>query len=69
MSICMYVRMYVCMQSINQSKIYIEHMQSTHEHQVRNRHGQAAYVRPRMYGKKINCSNLDLRHDTILVLK
>ena len=44
-------------------------MQSAHRHKVRNRQGQAAYVRPRMYGEKLNCSNLDLKHDTILVLK
>ena len=54
---------------VNQSKIFIEYMQSAHKHKVRNRQGQAAYVRPRMYGEKLNCSNLDLKHDTILVLK
>ena len=37
-------------------------MQSAHEHKVRNRQGQAAYVRPRMHGEKLNCSNLDLKN-------
>ena len=40
-------------------------MQSAHKHTVR----QATYVRPRMFSEKLNCSNLDLKHDTILVLK
>ena len=44
-------------------------MQSAHKHKVRNRQVQAAYVRPRMYGEKLNCSYLDLKHDAILVLK
>ena len=56
-------------QSINQTKIFIEYMQSAHKHKVRNRQVQAAYVRPRMYGEKLNCSYLDLKHDAILVLK
>ena len=44
-------------------------MQLAHKHKVRNRQGQAAYVRPRMVGEKLNCSHLDLKHYTILVLK
>ena len=44
-------------------------MQSAHKHKVRSRLRQAAYIRPRIYGEKLNCSNLDLKHDTILVLK
>ena len=45
-------------------------MQSAHKHKVNNRQGQAAYVRSRMYNsEKFNCSNLDLKHDTMLVLK
>ena len=48
------------------SKIFIENMQLVHKHKVRNRQGQAVYVRPRTYDEKLNCSNLDLKHDTIL---
>ena len=43
-------------------------MKSAHQkHKLRNIQGQAAYVRSRMYDEKLNCSNLDLKHDTILV--
>ena len=43
-------------------------MQSAHKRKVRNRQ-RASRLRPRMYGEKLNCSNLDLKHDTILLLK
>ena len=40
-------------------------MQSADKHKVRSKQGQAACVRLRMYDEKLNCSNLDLNHDTI----
>ena len=51
------------------SKIFIEYMQAAYKHKIRNRQGQTAYARPRVYDEKLNCSNLDLKHDTILVFK